>query len=475
MSDKTLSDLIYETKYTGLDGDLAVRESLASYIDDMHIINPEGPKFAIFGTSITNQNSYNSVPPQANPSRAWYSDGYATWLRILTDQRINLSINDNYGVSGNSFAQMLARIEQVVDSDPDYVIVEGGTNDFPFYSYDEIRDTWQQIVEYLRDKKITPIILPAPPRNTGVLTTAQLQTQWRFYNYQREFCRNNRGFLFCDYLGSWVNQTSSSAIPITGVVRADGVHPSATGAYYIGRALADLINPLLPPRPTEFLSAADIYSLDNPTGNLVISGSTNLGLLAGTGGVQSPNAGLTYAGSGFASLNFFQRVAGTSVATVTLNKENPRIDGNRRSGERQIVQISAASGGGADEVYSMLYTLSLSNLLDGDWYYAEASIEVTGAPANVNSLELHLLETHPSTTQFSTDLAFSSSVSGMLPAVTWKGVLRTAPLIRQADATAVQLYIRARCNTTASGSSITYKVGDVVVRKIDPLLFLTPN
>lgn len=430
-------------------------------------ISSPGPVFAIFGTSITEQNSRNAVPPAASPARAWFTDGYATWLRVLSKQQINLPIENNFGVSGNSFAQMLARISSVIAVQPDYCIVEGGTNDFPFNTFESIRDTWVSIVTTLRAKGITPIIVPAPPRAGATLTAAQIRTQQRFYNFQREFCLANRGYLFADYIGTWVDQTSTSSVPLANRVRVDNVHPQATGAYWIGKTLWDVIEPLLPKRPTSLLTKADIYDASsNPTGNLLLSGSTHLGMFEGTGGVQQANAGLTYVGTGLATLNFFGRSAATSTATVTLDKENPRTDAGRMSGERQVVTISAASGGGADEVYYLLYTISLANVLAGDWYYAEVALEVLTAPVNVKAIELYLLETRPSNSQAAIDMGLNVS-SGILPTVLWNGVLRTPPIPRQSDSTAIQLYIRARLDASTGPASVKFALADAVVRKVD--------
>jgi hypothetical protein len=62
----------------------------------------------------------------------------------------------------------------------------------------------------------------------------------------------------------------------------------------------------------------------------------------------------------------------------------------------------------------------------------------------------------------------NSSLAGVLPAVTWNGVLRTPPIQRTADATALQVNIRARLKTDAGAAGITFKVGDYVVRKVSP-------
>src|SRR5688500_943041 len=132
-----------------------------------------GPKFAIFGTSITDQCSRNIKPPTASPSSAWFTDGYATWLRILTGQRINLPVENDFGVSGDTLAQMLARIGTVIAAKADYVIVEVGPNDFAVTTFTDMVTTWKSIAQTIRGNGQTPIILPAPPRGGAVLTTAQ--------------------------------------------------------------------------------------------------------------------------------------------------------------------------------------------------------------------------------------------------------------------------------------------------------------
>ncbi|NTJ51381.1 hypothetical protein G6K93_30620 [Agrobacterium rhizogenes] len=423
-----------------------------------------GPLFAIFGTSITRQNSISTLPPNNFPAQAWFSDGYASWLRVLSGQRINLPASMNFGVSGNTFAQMLARIGDVINAQPQYCVVEGGTNDFPINTFATIQNNWLSIVSQLLAANIQLIIVPAPPRGDGVLTTAQVRLQQRFYNFQREYCRSKPGIVFCDYIGTWADQTSSISAPLPGRTRPDNVHPAAIGAYHIGRALADIISQIFPPSPTVMLPAADIYdAANNPTGNILYTGSSNLGILAGTGGTTVASPGLTYVNNGYAAGATFVRDNATSPCVVTLSKENPRVDTGRLSGERQVTQIVASSGGGADEVYSHRWQISLGDVAAGDWYYAECSVEISGAPVNVNSLEIFLNEFRPSNSQASLDMMLNS-VTTKLPNVAWSGVLRTEKIQRQSDTLAIQVNIRARLDTT-SAASITFKMGDVVIRK----------
>jgi hypothetical protein len=441
-------------------------------------IGMPGTTVSIMGTSHTAQCSRNIQPPSASPSRAYMSDGYATWLRILTNQRINLPVEYNFGVSGSTFYDMntAARYNPVIAAAAAVTIVEGGSNDIPnLVTNSDFVNLWNTITDLYKRLRgecpTTVIILPCQPRAGSVLTAAQVKFQQRLYNLQREFCmKYGSGFLFADYLGTWLDQTSATSAPLASMVKADNLHETVIGAFWEGKALADLVNQMLPPRPTHVLPNADIYdSTSNPTGNLLYSGATNYGLLAGTGGTQTANANLTYSGNSSAGSTFVRGTA-TSVCTVTLTKENPRTDAGRASGERQIIQIASAGSGGADEVYNFRFTPALADVQAGDWYYGEAQIEVTGAPTNVSALEYYLLETRPSNSQTAIDGAMNSSLAGVMPSVTWSGVLRTPPIQRTSDATALQSNIRARLKADVGAAGITCNVGDVAVRKVDTTL-----
>ncbi len=466
MTNKTIADTIFEARNAGTTGDAAVTAAIRKAIPQVN-----GPVFAMIGTSITDQNTKNVQPPFATPSRTWYTDGYATWLRILSNQRINFPVENDFGQSGDTFAQIYNRLGSAFAVKPNYLIIEGGSNDITVLTYEQLRDAWLKIVLAVQDEGIVPVIMPMPPRAGVVLTAAQIRTQHRFYVFQREYCLKNKGFLFVDYYGYWLDQTSTTSIPLANYVKADNLHPMATGAYYMGKALWEVLQTVLPLRQSVVNGYADLYNaVDNPTGTLLYTTTTNRSTLAGTGGTETANANLTYTGGGtgggLAAGWTFLRGTATSTCTVTNTKENPRTDAGRNSGERQIIQIAATSGGGADEVYNLRFTPAIADVQVGDWYYAECTVEITGAPVNCSALELYLLETRPSNSQTAVDLGFNSSLSGVLPTVTWSGTLRTPPLQRSAEATALQVNLRARMKVDAANASITYKVGDFVVRKV---------
>lgn len=426
-----------------------------------------GPSFAIIGDSITEFCSGDRSPPATNPIRIWRNDGYATWLRILSNQRVNLPVEHNYGVSGDRLDQILTRLDNVINREPQYCIVEGGTNDITQgRTFLEMTRSWLEIVKRLQDEGITPVITPIPPRGDSQTSTQILQ-QLRFNNFIAEHTYANRGFLFANWNKYLLDQTSATNAPLAGMMRADNIHPGISGGFWMGYALNEVLSTVLPIRETNMVHGPSDYyhATDNPTGNLLYTTTTSRGTMAGTGGTQTANAGLTYAGTGFAAGWSALRGTATSTCTQTLSKENPRTDTGRPSGERQIVQLAASSGGGADEVYNIRFTPSLNDIVEGDYFYGEASIEVTANPSNVRSLEFYLIENRPTNSQTSIENGSNDALSGFLPATTWSGVFRTPPIQRQADTTSITANIRARLNAT-SGAGITFKIGDMAVRKI---------
>lgn len=427
-----------------------------------------GPTGGIFGTSITDQNSRLIRPPASSPSSAWFNDGYATWLRILSGQSFNISPEYDFGVSGNTLSDMLARIDPVLAAPLDFCIVEGGANNSldTTFAFESARDTWLQIVGRLYAAGIYPICIPILPTGGTGRTTAQLLGQQRFNNFIREYAYGSGKALVCDPMVYMLDQTSANNNPIAGMLKADNLHPAVPGAFAIAKALWDILAPIYPPRPTVLVSNLDYYdATNNPSGSLVRSSTTNRSLLAGTGGTQTANAGLTYAGTGLAAGWTFVRGTATSTCTVTLDKENPRTDG-RASGERQRVRIAAASGGGADEIYNLRFSPAFADFAPGDWVYGECSIEMAAAPARIMTVEMYLLEFRPSNSQTAIDLGFNSPVAGFLPAETWKGVLRTPPIQIQPDSTAFQANIRARVDASAGAASCDFYIGDFAVRKL---------
>jgi hypothetical protein len=432
-----------------------------------------GSMVDLLGTSHTDMNSKWILPGQANPSSAWMSDGYFTHFQQLSGQRLYCPLSNNKGVSGNNMLDMLARLGDLLSTTARFTVFEVGSNDLTnsdpsISSFASMKANWLAIVTCLIQAGRTVIVIPITPRAGSFLTSVQLFVQMQFTNWQREWCYTHDGVIFVDYLPYWLDQTSTTSVPLAGMVKTnDNLHETSIGAYWIGRAMHEFVTPFLPQRQTNVVANADIYDATyNPTGTLLFSGATNYSLCAGTGGTATASTNLTYVNSGLAQGSTLIRASSSATCTVTLSKENPRTDVGRSSGERQIIQIAASSGGSADEVYNFRFTPAIANVAVDDWYYAEASVEITAAPVNCNALELYLLETRPSNSQTAIDGAFNSSLAGQLASVTDKRVLRTPPIKRTSDATALQVNLRPRFKTDVGAAGITVAVADFVVRKL---------
>lgn len=432
-----------------------------------------GSIFDMIGTSITDQNTKWVLPPEASASSAFMTDGYFTHFRQLSKQRVNMPLANDFGVSGYTFADILANtLGPCLRSGARYTCLEGGSNDLTnadpeISSFASMKRNWLNIVTRLIQAGRTVVVIPIPPRAGATLTTAQRNVQMQFTNWQREFCWGNSGLVYVDYLGYWLDQTSSSSVPLAGMVKTDNLHPTAIGAYWMGKAMHDVLTPLLPPQPTIITANADIYdATNNPTGSLIFSGSTNYALQASTGGTATAGTNLTFVNNGLAQGSTLVRATSSATCTVTLSKQNPRTDAGRASGERQVIQIAASQGGSADDVYNFRYTPAIGNVAEGDWFYAEASIETTAAPTNCNAIELYLLETATPVNQTAVDGSFNSSLAGVLPAVTDYRVFRTPPIRRQAGASALQCNVRFRFKTDVGAAGVTAAIGDFVVRKM---------
>ena len=469
MANKTIADIIYDARNGGATGEAAVLAALSNALPDVN-----GPTFAAIGDSMTDQNTRWILPPLASPSSAWFSDGPLSWFRILSHQRINFPLSHELGVSGDTFEQILARVDQVfnLSPKPDYCVVLAGANNISLTtslgSFESMRDKWLKIVTSIKERGIIPITMPAPPRAGSTLTTAQVLTQHRLTAFQREFCRKNKGYLFCDYLKYFIDQASATGAPLALMVKADNLHPAATGAFYMGKAMAELMDMYLPDPASSFFSAMDYYdATSNPTGSLLHSGATNYSTMAGTTGTHTASSGFTTSGNlatGFTSI----KSGGTSTMAATCSKES-RTDG-WASGALQVVAISVTGAGGADEIHNLRATPVFADVAPGDWVYAEVKVDVTGAPVNLNALELYLLESRPSNSQTAVDMNYNAATSLLVPAVTWSGTLRTPPIQIQSNSTALQVNLRSRFNTTSGTAGITYKATDYVVRKVDPTL-----
>jgi lysophospholipase L1-like esterase len=194
---------------------------------------------AIFGDSITW--TYGNVDDEwdsVNKISGVSSRCFITWANALLGQRLN--VIGNFGISGNTTTQMLARIDSVVALHPAYCIVLGGTNDVWDTDASVTENNLLDIYQTLIGAGITVVAVTIPP---STWVTAVKQRVIAINAYIKGLRSSLKNYLVCDAYEAIVNPANDE--PISGRT-FDGLHPNTLGGYSIGKALYNLLNPIIP-------------------------------------------------------------------------------------------------------------------------------------------------------------------------------------------------------------------------------------
>jgi lysophospholipase L1-like esterase len=194
---------------------------------------------AIFGDSITW--TYGNVDDEwdsVNKISGVSSRCFITWANTLLGQRLN--IIGNFGISGNTTTQMLARIDDVIAIHPAYCIVLGGTNDVWDTEASVTEGNLLDMYETLIGAGITVVAVTIPP---STWATAVKQRVITINSYIKSLRSSLKNYLVCDAYEAIVNPASDE--PLTGMT-FDNLHPKTLGGYAIGKALYAVLDPLIP-------------------------------------------------------------------------------------------------------------------------------------------------------------------------------------------------------------------------------------
>lgn len=139
----------------------------------------------------------------------------------------------NFGVSGDTFEDGLARIDAVLQAAPDVVILEFGANDsFMAYPVAQVKTTAQQLIERLQAHSL-PILL------VGITALPDMGDA-----YKQEFdpifpalARKYNLPLFPDILETYFGDSSLTLL--------DGMHPNAQGVEAFAHALLPHVQKLI--------------------------------------------------------------------------------------------------------------------------------------------------------------------------------------------------------------------------------------
>jgi len=430
-----------------------------------------GAQWAVLGDSIAAQNSVNGT----SSTYAYQNKGFMSWFRFLSGGRVDFPLANNFGVGGDTLAMIAVRVPNVLLTTARVVVFEGGTNDLtlgtPFAS---MQATAAGIIRDLTVAGRTVIAVPITPRSG--LSTTQLRVMSRYNTWLKELClgrpdlmsaaglANYRPPLVMDFWPYLADMTTASS-PITGQTQ-DGLHPAALGAFWMGQAMLDTFAYLLPPRPTsEYMSGSFYDAALNPSGQLLRSGTTSLGLLAGTGGTLTGSTGFTPTGS-VATGWTLVRTAGTSTMAVVASKQNPRTDYPFTTGERQRLQITVSGAGGVNEGCKLTIGANGSDIAVGDQVVFQVDVEIASS-ANLLGVQAVVSNVGGSAV-FGIDgsVVPTDTVLGILPNRSIKGTLRTPPFTLPSGTTNVSVSLTPLFKTDGGSASADIYFSDAKLFKV---------
>lgn len=425
---------------------------------------------ALLGDSITNNNNNNTDIHGVDNKNI----GYFTWFNFLSNHPFYCPVGNNgtaatgnnFGVGGNTTAQCLARVPQVLAVNPTWCFVLIGTNDLTdvTISYSTIISNLSQIYQQLGAAGIRVVALTIIPRSAwSSLTAPQIAARrlvqmavntWiRKYNVNVAFPGSNMyPIIVCDPTLYMVDVTSSVGNPLLGMLDTDGLHPNPTGAYWMGYALTQTMASYIPIGTVwDYQDPADLYDVtNNPTGNLLANG-----MMLGSGGTIVTGVTGVVADSWSS-----QRSGGTNI-TAVCSKLGTAIDGTAGSAQRVV---ASTTGAGVAEEFIYIHQDISTNFQAGDVVEASCQIAVSSISVNLVGVDLNLRVTGQATSYNYHDL---EKFDNTRPSVTVNhaGVLLTQRLTIPVGATAVVGRVEIDMDATQTGS-VTVDIGRFVMRKI---------
>lgn len=213
-------------------------------------------RVALIGDSITDMCGGTRLD---GSEQSHFTNGYWSWASILTFHAFSLAINA--GVAGNTTSQMAARFQSDIAAyAPHIVVVFGGINDVFGITGSANRDSIVAAAKanlaaiYDAAEAIGAVtasipLLPVAFDYNGSGLSAQQRigvSQLNLWIRQQAFARNNlivadMGAAFSDPSKNYEPFYANNGYP---AYLNDGLHPAASGAFVMGRILANAIAPL---------------------------------------------------------------------------------------------------------------------------------------------------------------------------------------------------------------------------------------
>ncbi len=371
------------------------------------------PGVVLFGDSLTEQ---NYTAPNL------LDRGYFNWANYALGSP--LDVLKYAGVSGNTTAQMLARINaDVIAERPQWVIVLGGINDINgLATADTITANLGAIYARCRAAGARVIACTIPP--FGGLNTAPKKAVWDAVNAYITASADAQTIFVSDFASAY-----PGADQYTPAANAtyDTTHPTGYGAQLLGAVLAQTLQPFnLPPYPF-----GQNHALANPT-------------MTGTGGTKQ---GVT---TGSVANNWLLNASGVCAASKAA-----RVDGVL--GEWQSIALSGTNAS------ANLYQAVSSGFVIGRSVQLCVEVQIDDWTGPVLSMSCHLTAYSPGSS--ATWHGTHNDASIYLTANPGPGVMRTKPFVIPENTNSLQAFVTLSMPASVSGQA-TIRVGRVELRKV---------
>ena len=361
------------------------------------VVNPstgyQPLRVAIVGTSLVQQNTYaTSVGAIGCFTRSWidwssfFGNGaceifdvsdttdYAGW----SDRKF---IGTNFGVSGQTCDEILARIPNIIANKALYeiIIVDMGTNDMAVLTKEQIHAKRIEAVDQLVDSGAKVVLLTILARNTTSWPSGSAQRKKANWINQKthSYFKNATNVIIHDWNMDWVDVNNADGIPVAGY-SDDGIHFATRGGYRVGKGLWDrTLSKLLPIGNALVTSPDDKFdATDNPYGllnaNPFFTGTSGT---VGTGVTGTSPTGMT-----------IERTSGSACTAVASIVSKGSHGGN-------AVRLTFTLGGTADEVFAVRVTGSdTAHTLGGKWVQPSVTISTITAADTIKAIKLILID-----------------------------------------------------------------------------------
>ncbi|MBN8521890.1 MAG: SGNH/GDSL hydrolase family protein [Alphaproteobacteria bacterium] len=304
--------------------------------------------------------------------------GYLVMMNAMMGQRVKFDFVENKGVSGDSTAQMVARLSSLNGLGGHICAVLGGTNDVSTVSLGgagaalvsytnniitSVQNNLQTIYTYINNTLNIPVMafVVAPRSFWGSATAEQITQGKRAIQEINTWIRNKASaqIWVVDYYPDWNNGSDEPKVNYT----YDGLHPNHIGAYWMGFRAYDVL------RARYTLNAFSL-SPQNRFTNTDMSGTG--GTVSGSffTGVLATNWQTSGSGGASANATLSKDTDGKQIMTLTANTA---MTLTRRIFQRH----TAADLVGKTAYFEIEVSVLQENTGTGIWYNLSAELRNT--------------------------------------------------------------------------------------------------